>query len=94
MFGQAYAALQMATPQNSKTDNEPVIKDYERALFELALSINRVCNREETGHGRLCVASLSQNESYSIIQAAGLVSGYMLNKLDWNVSGMLLNFQI
>ncbi|EPL9570179.1 hypothetical protein MMK73_002257 [Providencia rettgeri] len=44
LLGQAYAALQMATPQNFKTDNEPVIKDYERALFKLALSINRVCN--------------------------------------------------
>lgn len=82
LFGQAYAALQMATPQDPKVGNEPAIKGYERALFGLALSINRVCNREGTGHGRLCVASLSQNESYSIIQAVGLVSEYMLNKLD------------
>ncbi|AIR67705.1 abortive infection family protein [Dickeya fangzhongdai] len=82
LLGQAYAALQMATPQNSKTANESAIKDYERALFELALSINKVRNREGTGHGRLCITSLSQNESHSIIQAVGLVSEYMLNKLN------------
>lgn len=82
LFGQAYAALQMATPHSSKAANEPAIKDYERALFELALSINRVRNREGTGHGRLCITSLSQNESLSIIQSVGLISEYMLNKLN------------
>ncbi|EMH1504881.1 hypothetical protein DMB99_16960 [Proteus mirabilis] len=81
LFGQAYAALQMSTPQTLKVANEPAIKDYERALFELALSINKVRNREGTGHGRLCITSLSQNESLSIIQAVGLISEYMLNKL-------------
>ncbi len=82
LLGQAYVALQMATPQNSKTTNEPAIRDYERALFELALSINKVRNKEGTGHGRLCITSLSSNESHSIIQAVGLVSEYMLNKLN------------
>lgn len=82
LLGQAFAALQMATPQNSKMANEPAIKDYERALFELALSINKVRNREGTGHGRLCITSLSQNESHSVIQAVGLVSEYMLKKLN------------
>lgn len=81
LLGQAYAALQMATPQNSKIANEPAVKDYERALFELALSINKVRNKEGTGHGRICITSLSHAESHSIIQAVGLVSEYMLNKL-------------
>lgn len=81
LLGQAYAALQMATPRDPKEINEAAIKDYERALFDLALSINRVRNREGTGHGRLCITSLSQPESHSIIQAVGVVSEYMLNKL-------------
>ncbi|HFW4839722.1 TPA: abortive infection family protein [Salmonella enterica subsp. enterica serovar Wangata] len=82
LLGQAYAALQMATSQDSKTPNELAIKDYERALFELALSINKVRNKEGTGHGRLCITSLSQDESHSIIQAVGLISEYMLNRLN------------
>ncbi len=82
LLGQAYVALQMATPQDPKVGNEPAIKHYERALFELALSINRVRNKEGTGHGRLCITSLSRNESHSIIQAVGLISEYMLKKLN------------
>lgn len=82
LLGQAYTALQMATPQDFKKPNEPAIKDYERALFELALSINKVRNKEGTGHGRLCITSLSQNESHSIIQSVGLISEYMLNRLN------------
>lgn len=81
LLGQAYAALQMTTPQDQKQPNEAAIKDYERALFDLALSINRVRNREGAGHGRLCITSLSQKESHSIIQAVGLVSEFLLNRL-------------
>lgn len=82
LLGQAYAALQMSTPQDQKPANEPAIKDYERSLFDLALSINRVRNKEGTGHGRLCISSLSQKESHSIIQAVGLISEFLLNRIN------------
>lgn len=82
LLGQAYAALQMATPQDQKAANEPAIKDYERALFDLGIAINRVRNKEGTGHGRLCITALSQQESHSIIQAVGLVSEFLLNRLN------------
>jgi hypothetical protein len=35
----------MATPEDAKLENEAAIKDYERALFNMATSINRVSTR-------------------------------------------------
>ena len=84
LLGQAYAALQMSTPENPKTKNEPAIKDYERAIFNMAIMINRVRNKEGTGHGRLCITELSENESHSIIQSVGIVADFMLNRLNEN----------
>ncbi len=81
LFGQAYAALQMATPETPKAPNEPAIKDYERALFSMATSINRVRNKEGTGHGKLCVSALSSSESHSIIESVGIIAEFLLNRL-------------
>ncbi|MFK5949467.1 MAG: abortive infection family protein [Methylococcales bacterium] len=82
LLGQAYAALQMATPENEKELNEPAIKDYERAIFNMAIMINRVRNKEGTGHGRLCVSELSDHESHSIILSVGVVTEFLLNRLE------------
>ncbi len=82
LLGQAYAALRMATPEDSKTANEPAIKDYERALFNMATSINRVRNKEGTGHGRLCISALSTDESHSVIESVGLIAEFLLKRLN------------
>lgn len=82
LLGQAYAALRMATPEDIKVSNESAIKDYERALFNIATSINRVRNKEGTGHGRLCISALSENESRSVIETVGIISEFLLNRLN------------
>ncbi|MAZ86099.1 MAG: hypothetical protein CL693_00435 [Cellvibrionaceae bacterium] len=82
LMGQAYAALQMATPETPKEPNEAVIKDYERAIFSMATAINRVRNKEGTGHGRLCISSLSDEEAHSIIESVGVVTEFLLNRLN------------
>ena len=82
LLGQAYAALQMATPEDNKIANEPAIKDYERALFNIATSINRVRNKEGTGHGRLCITALSDEESHSVIESVGIIAEFLLNRLN------------
>ena len=82
LLGQAYAALQMATPEDPKEDAEPAIKDYERALFQVALAVNRVRNKEGTGHGRPYNTTLSIEESSSLIETVGIVAGFLLNRLN------------
>lgn len=81
LMGQAYAALNMATPETPRDVGEPAIKEYERAIFQTAISINKVRNREGTGHGRLCITSLTQGESHSIIESVGVVAEFLLMRL-------------
>jgi len=71
----------MATPKNPKEANEPAIKDYERAMFNMATSINGVRNKEGTGHGKLCISALSSSESHSIIESVGIIAEFLLNRL-------------
>ncbi len=82
LFGQAYVALNMATPETPVATNEPAIKNYERALFKMATSINMVRNKEGTGHGKLCITALSSEESHSIIESVGIVAEFLLNRLN------------
>jgi hypothetical protein len=82
LFGQAYAALNMATPETPIATDEPAIKNYERALFHMATSINRVRNKEGTGHGKLCITALSAEESHSIIESVGIVAEFLLCRLN------------
>jgi len=81
LMGQAYAALQMATPETPKEVSEPAIKDYERAIFNMAIAINRVRNKEGTGHGRLCISALNEEEAHSIIESVGIVTEFLINRL-------------
>lgn len=82
VLGQAYAALQMATPQTPKNAAEPAIKDYERALFDVAVAVNRIRNKEGTGHGRPNVTALSIDESSSLIETVGIAAGFLLDRLN------------
>ena len=81
LLGQAYVALDMATPEHPRIKNEPIIKDYERAIFHMAISVNRVRNKEGTGHGRLRATGLTGYEGNSLIQSVGVVAGFLLNRL-------------
>ena len=82
LMGQAFAALNMATPETKKETNEPAIKDYERAIFHMAVAINRVRNKEGTGHGRFCISALNKSEAHSIIESVGIVTEFLLNRLE------------
>lgn len=81
LLGQAYIALDMATPEHPKCSGEPIIKDYERAIYHMAIAINRVRNKEGTGHGRLKVSDLKGYEGLSLIQSVGMIADFLLNRL-------------
>jgi hypothetical protein len=81
LLGQAYVALDLATPEHPKIPGEPIIKDFERAIYHMAIAINKVRNKEGAGHGRLRVCGLSDDEGLSLIQSVGVVAEFLLNKL-------------
>lgn len=81
LLGQAFTALGLATPQEKSQPNEAAQKRVERALYELACSINKLRNKEGTGHGRPFLSTVSDSEAKMSIESMGLISEYLLSKL-------------
>lgn len=81
LLGQAFTSLGLATSQEPIQPNEPVQKKVERALYELACSINKLRNKEGTGHGRPFLSTVTECEAKVAIESIGLISEYLLSKL-------------
>lgn len=78
LLGQAFTALDMATPQSKSESNESPMKRYEKSLYELGCSVNAIRNKEGTGHGRPFFPNISQEEASNAIQAIGIIADYHL----------------
>jgi hypothetical protein len=50
----------------------------ERALFELGLAINQLRNKEETGHGRPWLSSVSESEARIAVELMGIIGERLL----------------
>jgi len=81
LLGQAFIMLGMATSQDKKVDGEHPRKEIERNLFDLACSVNRLRNKQGTGHGRPFLPDLSNDEAIEAIKIMGIVSNRLLNKM-------------
>ncbi|VVE88139.1 abortive infection family protein [Pandoraea bronchicola] len=81
LMGSAFAALNLAVPETPLSKDEPAARPLERALFQSAVAVNKLRNREGTGHGRPWVTSLTDAEAKAAIETAGTVSTYLLAKL-------------
>lgn len=82
LLGQAFVALDMATPETSKVDGEHPRKDLERGLYQVACSINRLRNKQGTGHGRPWMPDVTHSEAKTSIEAMGILAGVMLDRLE------------
>lgn len=81
LMGQAFIELGMATGFSEKQQNESAQSRVERALFELACSINNLRNKQGTGHGRPVQSTLTEAEGRLSIESIGVISEYLLSKL-------------
>lgn len=72
--------LQPAPSLLSQLANDPHAA-VEQCLYLLANAVNRLRNMEGTGHGRPAPPSLTEREGRLTIQAMGLVSQFLLDKL-------------
>lgn len=84
LLGQAFTALGLATSTESIKKDEPVKRKMERALYELACSINKLRNKEGTGHGRPFLSSMTEEEARVAIESIGIISEYLLTALKKN----------
>jgi hypothetical protein len=81
LLGQAFVALDLATPEHPSQPGEPAMRRVERELYELACAVNGLRNREGTGHGRPWLPSVTPPEARVAIRATGTISDLMLDKL-------------
>jgi hypothetical protein len=81
LLGQAYAALDLKTPEDKAVDGEPPQHRLQRALYEAACAINTLRNKEGTGHGRPWLPSVTVEEARHAVQVMGCVSELLLRTL-------------
>jgi hypothetical protein len=78
LLGQAFIALDLATPQVPTTVGEPSQRRLERSLYEAGCAVNALRNRQGTGHGRPWVATVSETEAKAAVQLIGIVASFLL----------------
>ncbi len=78
LLGRAFIAVDMATSEDKPKAGEPPQKNVERAMFQLALAINRLRNKEGTGHGRPWLPSISESEARIVVELMGTIAERLL----------------
>lgn len=82
LLGQAFVALEMATPEQVPVQGEHQRCRFERSLYETACSINNLRNKQGTGHGRPWVPDLRAAEAKAAVEFIGAVTELMLDNLE------------
>ena len=81
LLGQAFTALGMSTPTDKEVPGEHPRKNMERKMYDLACAINRLRNKQGSGHGRPWLPDLEPSEARASIEFIGVLSERLLNKL-------------
>lgn len=81
LLGQAFTALNLATPTDPPQEKEPVKKRVERAAYELGCALNALRNKEGTGHGRPWLDGITQSQARFAIESMGNIASLMLDNL-------------
>lgn len=82
MLGQAFVALGLATPEDKIEGLEASHRTMERGMFNTAIGINKLRNKQGTGHGRPWLPTIRESEAKAAIEMAGVISNYMIDKLE------------
>ena len=82
LLGQAFVALGLATPEDQPSSSEAAHRFMERGMYQSAVGVNRLRNKEGTGHGRPWIPGINRSEAIAAIEMAGIIAKYMLDKLE------------
>ena len=81
LLGQAFVALEMVTTdQKPEKDEHPRCR-FQRSIYEAGCAINKLRNKQGTGHGRPWLPDLKRSEVTAAIELTGVVSELMLDNL-------------
>lgn len=81
LLGQAFTALNMATPSTPVAIGELATKRVERSAYELGCALNALRNKEGTGHGRPWISNVTPSEARFAIESMGNIAALMLSKM-------------
>ncbi len=70
--------LALPMPGQQPPAGEPVQRQVERSVFELAMALNRLRNKEGTGHGRPWNPTVSPSEARLAIESMGSIAEFLL----------------
>jgi len=78
LVGQAFVALGLCA---MKKANPTAQEQMDLALYELACAVNRLRNRQGTGHGRPFLPTVSPAQARTAVQSMGLVAARLMDAL-------------
>jgi hypothetical protein len=78
LVGQAFVAVGLCAVRKAGLTAQ---EQMDLALYELACAVNRLRNREGTGHGRPFLPSVTQTQARAAVQSMGLVAARLLDAL-------------
>lgn len=78
LLGQLFVEVGLATPENKPVPGEPAIRRVERAMYELACSLNMLRNKEGTGHGRPWLPTVTDAEARMAVESMGAIAERLL----------------
>ena len=81
LLGQAFVAVGLATPEHPEQPGEHARRGVERSLYQLGCAVNRLRNKEGTGHGRPCLPDLTPGEARLAVEAMGIIAERLLDAL-------------
>jgi len=79
LLGQAFVAIDLATPHHPVQPGETAQRKVERAMFELACAVNTLRNKVGTGHGRPWLPNVTDAEAKIAIEFMGAIAEWMLD---------------
>jgi hypothetical protein len=78
LLGQAFIALGLKTSAEKIEPGESPQNRMQRGLFDAALAVNTLRNKQGTGHGRPWIPKVTEAEARNAVQIMGIVGDMML----------------
>lgn len=82
LLGQAFTALGFATTETEPIPGEPNIRDVDRKMYEMGCAVNRLRNKEGTGHGRPRLTNVTGDQGKWAVEMMGVIAGRLLEALN------------
>ena len=78
LLGQAFNEVGLATTEEKPLQDEAPQKRLERAMYDMACSINNLRNKEGTGHGRPWLPTVTEVEARTAVECMGIIAERLL----------------